>query len=65
VLATAIQNYTNHLPSAFTQNSGVSRFVYNQQEAGAFVQDQWKITDRFSLTPGCATTGRIFWRKSG
>lgn len=52
VLATAIQNYQNNLPSAFTQNGGVSRFVYHQQEAGAFVQDQWKITDRFSLTPG-------------
>ena len=52
VLQTAIQNYSKNLPSAFTQNSGVSRFVYNQQEAGAFVQDQWKVTDRFSLTPG-------------
>ena len=52
VLKTAIQNYSKGLPSAFTQNSGVSRFVYNQQEAGAFVQDQWKVTDRFSLTPG-------------
>ena len=52
VLQTAIQNYNNNLPSAFTMNSGVSRFVYNQQEAGAFVQDQWKVTDRFSLTPG-------------
>ena len=52
VLQTAIQNFTNHLPSAFSLNSGVSRFVYNQQEAGAFVQDQWKVTDHFSLTPG-------------
>ncbi len=52
VLSTAIQNYQNNLPSAFTQNGGVSRYVYNQQEAGAFVQDQWKVTDRFSLTPG-------------
>ena len=52
VLASALQNYANNLPSAFTQNGGVSRFVYHQQEAGAFIQDQWKITDNFSLTPG-------------
>ena len=52
VLSTALENYTNNLPSAFTQNSGVSRFVYHQQEAGVFIQDQWKVTDRFSLTPG-------------
>ncbi|WP_263352246.1 TonB-dependent receptor [Acidicapsa acidisoli] len=52
VIATALQNQAADLPSAFTENSGVSRFVYHQQEAGAFAQDQWKITDRFSLTPG-------------
>jgi hypothetical protein len=52
VQATALENYTNNLPSAFTQNSGVSRFVYHQQEAGVFIQDQWKVNDRFSLTPG-------------
>lgn len=52
VKATALQNYAANLPSAFTQNSGVSRFVYHQQEAGAFFQDQWKITDRVSVTPG-------------
>jgi outer membrane receptor protein involved in Fe transport len=52
VLQTAIQNYQNNVPAGFTQSTGVSRFVYEQQELGAFVQDQWKITDRFSLTPG-------------
>jgi hypothetical protein len=52
VIATALQNQAASLPSAFTENSGVSRFVYHQQEMGAFAQDQWKITDRFSLTPG-------------
>ena len=48
----ALQNYAANLPTSFTQNGGVSRYVYHQQEAGAFAQDQWKITDRFSLTPG-------------
>ncbi len=52
VLQTALQNYANNLPSGFTQNGGVSRFVYHQQEAGAFLQDQWKLRDNFSITPG-------------
>ncbi len=52
VLATALENYAANLPSAFSQNSGQVRFVYHQQEAGVFVQDQYKLTDRFSITPG-------------
>lgn len=56
VLRTALENYANGSPSArpsgFTQNYGQSRFIYHQQEVGAFVQDQWKINDRFSITPG-------------
>jgi hypothetical protein len=52
VQATALQNYAANLPSGFTQNSGVSRFVYHQQEAGTFIQDQYKVNDRFSITPG-------------
>ena len=52
VLASALQNYANNLPSAFTQNGGKSRFIYHQQEMGAFIQDQFKISPTFSLTPG-------------
>jgi hypothetical protein len=52
VVTSALQNYAANRPSAFTQNSGVSRFVYHQQEAGAFVQDQFKVNSRFSVTPG-------------
>ena len=52
VLTSAIQNYYDNLPSGFTQNSGVSRFVYHQQEMGAFAQDQIKINSRFTVTPG-------------
>ncbi len=52
VLTSALDNYAANLPSGFTQNSGVVRFVYHQQEAGAFAQDQYKVTDRFSITPG-------------
>jgi len=52
VLQTALQNYANNLPSGFSQNTGDTRFIYHQQEMGAFVQDQFKINSRFSITPG-------------
>ena len=52
VAETALQNYANNLPSAFTQNTGDVHFIYHQQEMGAFIQDQWKVSDRFSITPG-------------
>ncbi|HEY2466398.1 MAG TPA: TonB-dependent receptor [Terracidiphilus sp.] len=52
VAETALQNYANNLPSEFTQNTGDVHFIYHQQEMGAFIQDQWKINDRFSITPG-------------
>ncbi|HEX4322986.1 MAG TPA: TonB-dependent receptor [Acidobacteriaceae bacterium] len=52
VVTSALENYANNLPSAFTQNSGVSRFVFHRQEMGAFAQDQIKINSQFSLTPG-------------
>jgi hypothetical protein len=52
VLASALDNYTANRPSGFTQNTGQVHFVYHQQELGTFIQDQWKVSDRFSLTPG-------------
>jgi hypothetical protein len=52
VLQTALQNYQDGLPSGYSENSGQTHFIYHQQEIGAFIQDQWKINDRFSLTPG-------------
>lgn len=52
IAQTALQNYANSLPSGFTQNTGDIHFIYHQQEMGAFIQDQWKINDRFSITPG-------------
>ena len=52
VITSALDNYKTNHPSGFSQNTGVIRFVYHQQEAGAFVQDQYKMTDRFSITPG-------------
>lgn len=52
VLATALDNYTNGLPSGFSENTGDSRFIYHQQEMGAFIQDQFKVNGRFAITPG-------------
>jgi hypothetical protein len=52
VLQTALQNYAVNLPSEFAQNTGVVHFVYHQQEMGAFIQDQFKASPRFTITPG-------------
>jgi Carboxypeptidase regulatory-like domain/TonB dependent receptor len=52
LLESAIQNEQADDPSGYTVKEGQTRFVYHQQEAGAFVQDQIKVLPRFSLTPG-------------
>jgi hypothetical protein len=52
IAASALDNYINNRPSSFSQNTGDVHFIYHQQEMGAFIQDQWKINDRFSITPG-------------
>lgn len=52
VVTSALENYENNRPSAYSINSGQVHFVYHQQEMGAFIQDQYKVTTRFSITPG-------------
>jgi hypothetical protein len=52
VLQTALQNFSNLLPSGYSESTGDTHFVYHQQEMGAFVQDQIKLNSRFSITPG-------------
>jgi hypothetical protein len=52
VLQTALQNYQNNLPSGFSEGYGDVHFIYHQEEMGAFIQDQYKITTCFSITPG-------------
>ena len=47
-----LRTYANNLPSGFSQNTGDVHFIYHQQEAGAFIQDQFKMNERFSITPG-------------
>jgi hypothetical protein len=51
-LATSLQNYAANKPSGFSQNTGDTHFVYHQQEMGGFIQDQFKVNARFSITPG-------------
>jgi hypothetical protein len=52
VLATAFQNYANNLPSGYSESMGDTHFIYHQQEMGAFVQDEYKVSNRFAITPG-------------
>jgi len=52
VLTSALENYQNNRPSAYSLNSGQVHFTYHQQEMGAFIQDQFKVSPRFSITPG-------------
>ena len=52
VLSTAFQNYAANQPSAFSENTGDTHFIYHQQEMGAFIQDQIKVGNRFAITPG-------------
>lgn len=52
VVTSALANYEKNLPSAYSINSGETHFIYHQQEMGAFIQDQYKVTPRFSITPG-------------
>lgn len=52
LLASSIQNYEADRPSGFSIQQGQTRFVYHQQEVGAFIQDQIKVTPFFSVTPG-------------
>jgi len=52
VLQSALQNYTANLLSGYSKNTGDTHFIYHQQEMGGFVQDQFKVNSRFSITPG-------------
>jgi hypothetical protein len=64
VIQTALQNYRNNLPSGFSIAQGQTRFVYHQQEAGGFFQDQIKLRQNFSLTPGLRYDWQNFLSRS-
>ena len=48
----SLAKYEANQPSGYSVSQGQIRFVYPQQEAGAFIQDQIKLKPRFSITPG-------------
>ncbi len=52
VIATAIENQQAGIPSGYSVKQAQSRFVYHQDEVGAFAQDQIKLSPRVSVTPG-------------
>ncbi len=52
LIATALENQQAGIPSGYSVKMGQSRFVYHQDEVGAFAQDQIKLTPWFSVTPG-------------
>jgi len=52
VSTSALANYQANRPSGYSLNSGDVHFIYHRQEMGAFLQDQFKLNARFSITPG-------------
>ena len=52
LISTAIENQLAGNPSGFTVKQGQTRFVYQQREVGAFIQDQIKLKPWLSITPG-------------
>lgn len=52
VITPAIANEEAGNPSGYSIKQGQSRFVYHQDEVGAFIQDQIKLEPWFSVTPG-------------
>jgi len=52
VLTTALENYAQNRPSGYSLNQGDTHYIYHQQEMGAYIQDQIKLTKRLSITPG-------------
>jgi hypothetical protein len=58
----SLANFEANQPSGFSLSQGQVRFVFPQQEAGGFFQDQIKLTPRFSLTPGIRYDWQNFLR---
>lgn len=56
----SLANYEANQPSGYSASEGQVRFPYYRQEFGGYVQDQIKLTPRFSITPGL----RYDWQNS-
>jgi outer membrane receptor protein involved in Fe transport len=48
----AIQAYGLGIPQSFAQGIGQTTFKYDLKTLGAFLQDSWRITSRFTLNAG-------------
>jgi outer membrane receptor protein involved in Fe transport len=48
----AIQAYGLGIPQSFAQGIGLTTFKYDLKTLGAFLQDSWRITSRFTLNAG-------------
>jgi Carboxypeptidase regulatory-like domain len=48
----SLADYEANNPSGYSGSDGQVRFVFPQQELGGFIQDQIKLSPRFSVTPG-------------
>jgi outer membrane receptor protein involved in Fe transport len=47
-----IQAYGLGIPQSFVQGIGLTTFKYDLKTLGAFLQDSWRITSRFTLNAG-------------
>lgn len=59
----SLGDYASGNPSGFSMAAGQNRFVYHQQEAGAFIQDQIKLRANLSITPGVRYDWQNFMAK--
>lgn len=48
----SLEDYIAGRPTSLSIQEGETRFVYHQQEAGGFIQDQIKLASNISITPG-------------
>ncbi len=49
---TALQAYGLGIPSDFIQGTGESHLFFDNKTVGAFIQDSWRISQRFTLNYG-------------
>ncbi len=48
----SLKDYIDQQPYSFTQQEGLSHFIYWQKEVGWFIQDQWRVSANLQVTLG-------------